>query len=163
MRGRGSSFSLSPHFAGRGLGCSSAFSRHRPRKCLDRALADSVRSPWVRYDHVISRIPVAVLLDAAVKAVSVINICLCELNPAISRNFHGIGVSTRQLLVRLDFARRQAACAHSNHLVVVHFGGDPLVTDFSDVLCSILMELGPKKVVTVVVMGIFGKRESGGH
>src|SRR6266446_7136086 len=124
---------------------------------------DSVRRPGVRYDDVIGRIPIAVLVDAVVKAVSIIKIRLCELNWAICRYFHGTSVSTRQLFVRLDFSRWQAACAHSNHLVIVHFRDDRVAADFSDLVFSILMKLGPEKVVTVVVMGIFGQRESGGH
>src|SRR6266576_3729227 len=127
------------------------------------ALADSVRSPRVRYDYVISRIPITVLVDPGVKAVSVPNIHLCELNWTICRNFHGIGASTRQLFVRLDFSRRQAACAHANHLVVAHFCDNRIVTDLSNLVFSILMEFWPQKAVTVVVMGIFGQRECRGH
>jgi hypothetical protein len=124
---------------------------------------DSVRRPWVRYDYVGSRIPIAVLIDAGVEAVSIIDIHLRELNRTIGRNFHGIDVSTRQLVVRLDFSRRQTACAHANHLVVAHFCDDRVVADFSDFVLSVLMELVPKKVVTVVVMSILGQREAGGH
>src|SRR5260370_26204189 len=124
---------------------------------------DLVWSPWVRYDDVIGRIPIAVLVDAVVKAVSIIKIRLCELNWSICCNFHDTGVSTRQLFVRLDFSRRQAACAHSNHLVVVHFCDDRVAAYFSDFVLSIFMELGSKKDMTVIVMGIFGQRESCGH
>src|ERR1700738_2760886 len=52
-------------------------------------IEDSVRRPWVGYDHVGSRIPIAVLIDAGVEAVSIIDIHLRKLNRTIGRNFHG--------------------------------------------------------------------------
>src|SRR5260370_13022098 len=97
---------------------------------------DSVRRPGVRYDDVIGRIPIAVLVDAVVKAVSIIKIRLCELNWTICCNFHGTSVSTRQLFVRLDFSRRQDACVLSNHLVVFHLPDNCVATYFPSFLLS---------------------------
>src|SRR5258707_3984754 len=117
MRARGSS-SASPRSSG-GEGRGEGLFRR-----------DSVRRPGVRYDDVVGRIPIAVLVDAVVKAVSIIKIRLCELNWTICCNFHGTSVSTRQLFVRLDFSRRQAACAHSTTLSLFTFATTALLPIF---------------------------------
>src|SRR6266849_3999036 len=123
-----------------------------------------IHDPCVRHSDVGRRIPITVLIKTSVKAVAVRDVYdLRELDVAIGCHLESAELDASHLLVGLHLPDRQIARAHVYDFLVVHLGGNGVVTDLADFVLAVLIEFRSQQIVPVTVMLVSGKSGSTGE
>src|SRR5215831_13963716 len=126
---------------------------------LNLLASGRVDDPRIGRDDVSGRIPIAVLVEANVEAIPVIDLGLRKPDLAVRRQPHIAARLFGHFLARFDLPYGKIAGAHADDFLSLYFSRHRVVADLRDLMLSVLVELCPQEIVAVVMVRILRQRD----